>query len=487
MRTDPAARSARLGTWGLMIATAMQAADPLIVNVALPQIQEDLGTGIELGGAWVMTSYLCATAVMAPLSGWLRRRYGAGWLFQAAVGVYMAASLLCALAPSEAVIILFRVLQGAGAGIILPVAQAMLLDIHPEKRHGRILASWGAALMVGPIFGPLVGGVVTDLLSWRGVFAVNLPLGLLVTVLVQGLRRREEFVRSPPIDWIGIGLLMVGVAALQLSLERSVGRSWLQSPELIAGSLITVIAFSGLALRMRRSGFGAFRPDIFKDVNFVVAGFYNFMTSGLLFVTVVFIPALGQGALGYTATLAGFTIVPRAIFMMLVMLWVGKLIGKIDYRLLLGAGWLLMACGLKVLSSLTPEAPFYWIIIGSTVQAVGAGMLFTPHSTLAFSTLDSDLRTDAAGVYSLLRQLGFASGVALMSAVLRVQIDANLNDMHNMIGDLGGPLPPELQDSASLRAYSDCFRAMAVAALAMLPGIWLFRVRSLTRTVGREA
>src|SRR4051812_32675365 len=148
-----------------MIATAIQVADALIANVALPRLQNDLGGGIEFG-AWVITSYLCATAVMAPLTGWLRRRYGAARLFPAAVGVFITGSLLCALAPSAPMMIIFRILQGAGAGIIAPLAQAILLDIHPPERHGRVMAMWGAALMVGPILGPLLGGIVTDIASW---------------------------------------------------------------------------------------------------------------------------------------------------------------------------------------------------------------------------------------------------------------------------------------------------------------------------------
>jgi DHA2 family multidrug resistance protein len=158
-----------------MIATAIQVADALIANVALPQMQNDLGGGIELG-PWIITSYLCATAVMAPLAGWLRRRYGAARLFPAGVGAFIVASLLCALAPSAPIMIAFRILQGAGAGIIAPLAQAILLDIHPPERHGRVMALWGAALMVGPVLGPLLGGIITDLASWRWVFAINLPL-----------------------------------------------------------------------------------------------------------------------------------------------------------------------------------------------------------------------------------------------------------------------------------------------------------------------
>jgi DHA2 family multidrug resistance protein len=187
MPPAPSPSGRRLATCGLMIATAMQAADALIANVALPQLQSDLGGGIELG-AWVMTSYLCATAVFAPLTGWLRRRYGPRQLFHGAIGVFIAASLLCAAAPSGAAIILFRILQGAGGGIILPLAQAILLDLYPKERHGRMLAIWGAALMVGPILGPPIGGIITDLASWRWVFAINLPIGLLAIWATSRLR-----------------------------------------------------------------------------------------------------------------------------------------------------------------------------------------------------------------------------------------------------------------------------------------------------------
>src|SRR5688572_16615986 len=161
----PLARSDRLlATIAVMVATAMQAADATIANVALPQLQEDLGGGIVLG-AWVMMSYLCANALVAPLTGWLRRRFGARRLFMGGVGVFVAASLLCALAPSRAAIILGRIVQGAGGGVIHPLAQAILLDLYPRQQHGRMLGMWGSVIMVGPIFGPALGGIITDLAS----------------------------------------------------------------------------------------------------------------------------------------------------------------------------------------------------------------------------------------------------------------------------------------------------------------------------------
>lgn len=471
----PAGSDRLIATCGLMVATAIQAADALIVNVALPQLQHDLGGGIGLG-TWVITGYLCATAVMAPLTGWLRRRYGARRLYPGAVGAFILASLCCAFAPSFGAIILFRVLQGAAGGVIHPLAQAILLDIYPRARHARMLSILGAGVMIGPILGPPLGGLITDLASWRWVFAINLPLGLFSIWCVSRLRSSVETVRDLNIDLLGIPLLMAGVAAFQLFLQRGIEQSWFHSPEIIAEAVITLAAFTLLALRARGTGVTAFRPDVCKDVNFVAAAFYNFMLSAILFVTVVFLPLLSEGPLGFSAALAGSIIVPRAVLMTLVILIVGKSIETIGYRFLLVGGWLLMAAGLFVLSGIRTEQGLAWVIAGSAIQAIGAGMLYTPLTTLAFSTLPPVIRTDATGLYSLLRQLGYASGVALMSGLLQAKISMHLADLPSGLA-AGAPQPSELVNAATLKAYADCFRMMAFAAIALIPGIFLFRLR----------
>jgi len=479
---DPSARHAELSvgwdrliaTCGLMVATAIQAADAVIVNVALPQLQHDLGGGIGLG-AWVITGYLCATAVVAPLTGWLRRRYGARRLFPGAVCAFAGASVLCGLAQSGGAIILFRIVQGAAGGVIHPLAQAILLDIYPKARHPRMLAILGAGVMLGPILGPPVGGLITDLASWRWVFAINIPLGLFSIWCVARLRSSVETARDLNIDVLGIPLLMAGVAAFQLFLQRGVELSWFHSPEIIAEAVITVAAFTLLALRARGTGFTAFRPDIFKDVNFVTAAFYNFMLSAILFVTVVFLPLLGEGPLGFSAALAGSMIVPRAVLMTLVILFVGQSIERIGYRFLMIGGWLLMAAGLIVLSETPPAQGLAWIIAGSAIQAIGAGMLYTPLTTLAFSTLAPGFRTDATGLYSLLRQLGYASGVALMSALLQAKISRHSAELSSSLA-AGVPPPSQLVNAATLQGYADCFTMMAIAAAVIIPGIVLFRI-----------
>lgn len=455
-----------VATAGLMIATAMQAADALIVNVALPRLEADLGGGPALG-AWVLMAYLCATAVVAPLTGWLRRRYGARQLFPLAIWAFVAASLLCSAAPTAATIIVARILQGAGGGVIHPLSQAILLDIHPKERHGRMLAIWGSALMVGPILAPLIGGVITDLSSWRYVFVINLPLGLLSIWCLGRVRSVAETSGDLRIDGFGIVLLMAGVGALQLCLQSGAGQAWFHSPEIVGEAAIAATAFTLLALRARRSGFAVFRAEVFKDRNFATATFYNFMLSALLFASVMFLPLLAEGPFGFAATLAGALVVPRAVLMTVMILCVGQIIGRVDMRILLASGWLLMAAGLAILSTLRTGNGPLWIIIGSAIQAVGAGMLYTPISTLAFSTLAPELRTDATGLFSLLRQLGYASGVALMTALLQERVQFNLA-RHGAL--------PHTVGAATLAAYRDCFRMMAGTALLVVPGILLFRI-----------
>jgi DHA2 family multidrug resistance protein len=477
---------ARIAT-GLMAATALQAADALIVNVALPQLQNDLGGGLELG-AWIMTSYLCATAVMAPFAGWLRRRYGPWQLFRGAVLTFIAASALCGIARSGLEIIALRVFQGAAGGIILPLAQALLLDLYPKHRHGRILALWGAVLMTGPVLGPPLGGLLTDLASWRAVFLINLPIGLLIIATVRQLHKKSDYSGDQTIDGLGILLLVIAVGALQLCLLRGVGRSWLHSPELLAELAAGIAAFGAIAFRAWRSGFSVFQLNVLKDVNFTLAAIYNFLTSGFVFLVVVFLPALGEGPLGYTATVAGFAIMPRAILLMFMMLVVGELVGRIHYRILLSSGWILMASGFAILSRLEPADGLTWMVIGSTVQAVGAGLLFTPHSTVAFSTLASELRTDASGLYSLLRQLGFAFSVAVMTAVLRTRIDMNLLGLTATLPAASREMLTSGDvDTATLEAYKQCFAALSLASLAVIPGVFFFRFREVSATLKQGA
>ncbi|HEX3864452.1 MAG TPA: DHA2 family efflux MFS transporter permease subunit [Stellaceae bacterium] len=460
----------RVATAALMLATALQAADATIVNVALPQLEHDFGAGIELG-TWIVTSYLCAAAVVAPLTGWLRRRLGPRRLYICALSLFIGASLLCALAPTAAAIVVCRAIQGAGGGVIPALSQAVLHDLYPRERHGRILAVWGAVAMVGPILGPAFGGIITDLVSWRWVFAINLPLGL---AAVWGARnmlpRRDREAAGGTFDAVGLILLIVGVGALQLCLQRAIGRSWLHSPEVLAEAALALVALVVMAVRTGKLGPTIIRFEVFRNANFAAAAFLNFTTSALLFTSIVFLPTVVEGPLGYPATIGGLSIVPRGILMMLVILGAGRLIERVDYRFLITVGSLVAACGLGILAGLPASHNVLGlVVVGSSLQAMGAGAILMPLSTCALRGLPGDMRTDAAGLYSLLRQIGCACGVAVMSSILQIKLS-----VHGGVG-VGAAPPSAWPDTAALRAYAECFKIMAIAAIAVMPGILLFR------------
>jgi len=464
----------RQATTALMIATAMQAFDTTIANVALPQLEESLGGGIEVG-SWVMTSYLCASAIMAILTGWLRRRCGAQPLFVSSIGLFIVASGLCSLAPSAAALIQFRVVQGAAAGVIQPLAQAILLDIYPQRDHGRMLAIWGATIMAGPILGPVLGGVIADLTSWRWIFALNFPLGALAILGLGQVPTTIERTVKAPIDVIGLVLLIVGVGSLQLALERRVGRTWPLSAETAVAAAVAVLALAAIAIRNLRSQFTLFRFQVFANLNFSAAAFYNFLIGALLFTTIVFLPALSEGPLGYDATRAGLALSPRGIGTMATMLAIHYLIDRIDHRVLLGAGLGTTAGALVLMSCVSPDGGQIWLAAASAIQGVGVGLLFTPLSTLAFSTLRAELRTDGAGVYSLLRQLGCATGVAVMTSLLQARIQSNSFPVFEP-SPAGVGSPSEALNYGVLAAYTGCFRTMAIITAITLPGVLLFRV-----------
>jgi DHA2 family multidrug resistance protein len=463
----------RQAALALMIATAMQALDATITNVALPQLEESLGGGIDLS-SWVMTSYLCTSAVMATMTGWLRRRYGPRRLFTGSVGLFAIASVLCSLAPTVISLIQFRLLQGMAAGIIQPLAQAILLDIYPKQKHGRMLALWGATIMAGPIFGPLVGGIITDLASWRWIFILNVPIGLIAILGLWPVPIPVANADRPRIDGIGIALLVLGVGSVQLALQRSIGQVWPLPSDIIAEATVAVLALAALAIRGIRSQFSLFDLRVFSNRNFTTSAFFNYMVGALLFTSIVFLPALSEGPLGYSATQAGLALSPRGIGTMATMLLVSCLIDKFDSRALLAAGFLITAGSLAMVSQAPVDGNKIWLAAASAIQGVGVGLVFTPLSTLAFSSLAAELRTDAAGIYNLLRQLGCATGVAIMTVVLQAGIQANLAAFPHR-GEANS-LPDQIRDMAAFSAYTGCFQTMAVVTVIMLPGVLLFRV-----------
>jgi MFS transporter, DHA2 family, multidrug resistance protein len=330
--------------------------------------------------------------------------------------------------------------------------------------------------------GPVLGGIITDLASWRWIFVLNLPLGVIAMAGLGQVPTTAEVSREGRIDGLGILLLIIGVGSLQLSLERSIGQTWPPSGEIIVEATIAVFALSAIAIRSIRSQFSLFRFEVFRNINFATSVFYNFMVGALVFTTIVFLPSLSEGPLGYDATRAGLAISPRGIGTMATMLAVGYLIDKVDHRALLFTGMVITSGGFELMSRMPPDGSAIWLAGASAIQGVGVGLLFTPLSTLAFSTLATELRTDAAGVYCLLRQLGCATGVAAMTALLQAKIQHSFAVIADH-GTIGGAPPSRLQDMAIFGAYTGCFRTMAVVTAVIIPGIFLFRILQPDRAI----
>jgi DHA2 family multidrug resistance protein len=448
----------------------MQALDATVANVALPQLEQAMGGGVDLG-SWVMTSYLCAAAMTTVLTGWLRRRCGARPLFLGALAVFVLASLLCSIAASPVELIAFRLAQGAAGGVFQPLSQAVLLDLHPRSAHGRMLAIWGATIMAGPMLGPVLGGIITDLSSWRWIFVLNAPVGAVAAAGLARLPAGPVPTEKPAIDGAGVLLLVVGIGMLQLSIERSVGRLW-PRPETVAEAAAAILALAGVALRSRRARFTLFRIEVLRDRNFAIAASYNFMIGAVLFTTIVFLPALSQGPLGFDATAAGFILAPRGLGTMATMLAVRWLIDRIDHRILLFLGLLLTAAALEAMAQAPPDAAGLWLATASAAQGIGVGLVFTPLSSFAFSTVAAELRTDAAGLYNLLRQLGCAVGVAAMTALWQALLHARTTASSSLIGRA---VAPHTLDAARIAAYAACFQVLAAVSVLLMPGILLFR------------
>jgi DHA2 family multidrug resistance protein len=292
---------------------------------------------------------------------------------------------------------------------------------------------------------------------------LNFPLGLIAILGLGQVPTAAEPTGKDRIDGVGLVLLILGVGSLQLALQRMIGQTWPFSAETVAEAAVAIFALAGIAIRSVRSRFTLFRFQVFRNLNFSAAVFYNFLIGALLFTTIVFLPALSEGPLGYDATQAGLALSPRGIGTMATMLAVHYLIDRVDHRALLGTGIVITAGALVLMSRVPPDGGALWLAAASAIQGVGVGLLFTPLSTLAFSTLGAELRTDAAGVYSLLRQLGCATGVAVMTALLQARIHGN-------------SLPVFDPSARVFAAYTSCFRTMAIITAITLPGILLFRV-----------
>jgi len=480
-------------TIALMLGTVMNSLDTTIANVALPHIQGSVSAAPDQI-SWVLTSYLIATAIMTPMSGWLSVRIGAKLLLLVSIGGFTAASMLCGIATSLPEIVVFRLLQGLFGASLIPLSQAVILDLYPLNRIGQVMALWGMAVMLGPIFGPLLGGWLTDNFTWRWCFYINLPIGILAFAMVLLFMSSKRSGLSRPFDMIGFGALTVFIAAFQLVVDRGPTQDWFSSPEIWTEAVIALIGLYVFFVQTLSSRHPFFPRALALDRTFVSCTVFGFFIGILLFSTLALLPPMMQEYMGYSALQSGVATMPRGLGTFVGMLIVGRLIGKVDTRLLLFTGLTLSTIALWQMTHFDLSMNITPIVVSGIIQGFGIGLIFIPLSAVAYSTLAPELRAEATGVYNLIRNLGSAVGISLMEALwtsnsaiehatlaAHIQpgnpvVSAGLPQVFNPSTAFGlQALNGEITSQAAMVAYIDDFRLMMLVTIGCMPLLLFMR------------
>jgi DHA2 family multidrug resistance protein len=410
-------------TVAIMLATIMQVLDTTIANVALPTMTGDLGASQDTI-TWVLTSYIVAAAIMTPVTGWLSDRFGRRELFLVSIVGFTVTSMLCGLSWSLESMVAFRVCQGLFGAAIVPLSQTFLLDINPKERHGSAMAIWGAGIMVGPIIGPTLGGWLTEAANWRWVFFINLPVGIVAFLGCAGYLPRVA-TRLRGFDFFGFAMLSLGVGALQLMLDRGGEVDWFSAAEIWIELGLAVTGFWVFTVHLATGRDTFIDPRIFADRNFVTGLVFIFVIGIILLASLALLPPMLARLFNHSTVLTGLIMAPRGVGTMISMILVGRLVQKVDARFLVVTGLLLTAWSLHDMAGFSPQMDDRLIVISGVVQGLGLGLVFVPLSTVAFATLEPRFRTDAAALFSLVRNIGSSIGISIVTVLLTRNVQIN--------------------------------------------------------------
>jgi DHA2 family multidrug resistance protein len=481
-------------TVSVMLATVMQVVDTTIVNVALPQMQGGM-SATQDQISWVLTSYIVAAAIFTPLTGVLADIFGRKRLFSGAVIGFTVASMLCGAATTLDQLVVYRALQGALGASLVPLSQAVLLDTYPREKHGSAMALWGVGVMVGPILGPTLGGYLTEYYSWRWAFYINLPVGMLALLGVLAFVPEAPIRAKRGFDFFGFAMLSLAIGALQLMLDRGHTLDWFDSTEVVLEAATAALAFYLFVVHMFTAKEPYIEPGLFKDRNFVAGILLMFTVGALLLATMALLPPFLQSLLGFPVITAGYVLAPRGLGTMAAMMVVGKLVAKVDTRLIVLTGLLIMAWSLHDMTGFNTDTSIGEIVYTGVVQGVGLGFIFVPLSTVAFATLPVRYRNEGTAMFSLIRNIGSSVGISLVVTVLgrEVQVShAALSEsitpfrvaLHSpdtpalwSLGQQSGlaALNAEVSRQALTIAYINDFRFMMYLSLLALPLLLLLR------------
>jgi len=392
-----------LGTIALSLATFMNVLDTSIANVSIPAIAGDLGVSPDKG-TWVITSFAVANAISMPLTGWLTRRMGQVRLFTASTVLFVISSMLCGLAPTFSMLVLFRALQGLVAGPMIPLSQALLLSSYPKSKAGAALGVWSVTTLVAPVVGPVLGGWITDNISWHWIFYINAPVGVVAAVVTWAIyRRRETPTAKSPIDKVGLGLLVIWVGALQIMLDKGKDLDWFSSTFIVTLAIITAISFAVFVVWELTDKHPVVDLGLFRNRNFTVCTVAMSIGYALFFGNVVLLPLWLQEYMGYTATLAGWALAPVGVFAIMLTPVVGRLVDRLDPRWFVTVSFLVFALVMFMRSDFNTQASLGTIMVPTVIQGVAMATFFIPLLALAFAGLEAERIASASGVLNFAR------------------------------------------------------------------------------------
>jgi DHA2 family multidrug resistance protein len=478
---------------GVMGAMIMQILDTTIANVALPHMTTALGATTDTI-TWVLTSYIIATAIALPATGWLSDRLGSRNLFLLAVGGFIIASMLCGTAVSLDEMVAFRILQGVFAAFIGPLSQTAMIDISAPEDQAKAMSIWGMGVMVGPILGPVIGGYLTDNFNWRWCFYVNLPVGLLTfAILWFLLPSRPKTTRN--FDFTGFIFLGLAVASFQLMLDRGQHEDWFGSWEIITEGMIAAGALWMALVHLSTAEKPLFDRHLFKNRNLVVGMFFMIIIGISTMAPMALLPSMLQQLFGYSVVQTGMMMAPRGVGVLVTMAIGPMLMRWIDTRFVIAVGLVIFAWSLRMMAGWSLEIDSWFVVSSGFIQGLGMGLVFMPLNALAFATLDQRYRTDGSSLLNLMRSIGQSAGISMVTVFLARNIQTSHADLAQHVTEktvpgmnLGqldqfgvgsdaimGMVDSMINKQAAMVAYVDDFILMAWITLLVLPLLLLIQ------------
>jgi MFS transporter, DHA2 family, multidrug resistance protein len=489
----------------VMLGTFMEVLDTTVVNVSLQHIAGSLSVTPE-EATWVLTSYLVANAIVLPLTGWLANYFGRRNVLLVSVAGFTVFSFLCGIAPNLPMLIVFRIFQGATGGGLQPLSQAILMEAFPPEKRAKAMAFWALGIVVAPMLGPVLGGWITDSYSWRWLFYINIPIGILAVVMAM------MFIHDPPyikrgeggIDYWGIGYLALGIGALQIMLDKGQEDDWFSSKFILTLCIICVVGLVAFVVRQLTTEHPVVQLRIFKNRTYSTGVFLMTVLGFVLYGSTVLLPLWLQTLMGYPALQAGMAMLPRGLGSFIFMPIVGILMGKIEARKLLGAGLVIASFSIYQLSRLNLNAGYWDIFWPQLLQGTSMGLLFVPLTTITNGNIPKEQMGNATSLFNLMRNIGASIGIASVTTISQRHAQSHMNDLSGQVNQYNpawqslfmslkqgfmargmdavtatqqamAAIAGIVERQAAMMAYSDTFFLLALMFLAGLPLIFLMK------------